>query len=134
MRFPHNLSTVSTPITIRSNTMEKVIKQFLREYSWNEDERGNPIGVLLAEVKDNKLAFGWSVMSPLDNWNKQLGQKIAQNRLNNFDPSVEQAVIVPTIMVETMTYFIQRAEKYFQTTTNVRVIDGFELATRGREK
>ena len=118
--------------------MQTFIKEYLRDLPMADETRGEPIGVMLASLKNNKLAFGWSVLHPKDQenhkYNKHLGDLIASNRLNTFDPDVEEVLIVPEIMVDMMERFAERAERYFRVKNNVRVLDGFKLSTNGHSR
>lgn len=97
-----------------------MIKQYLR------DADGTRIGVMVADLRDSKLCFGWSVVHPNDVFDKQKGNMIALNRLNS--DKHDKELIVPEIMFEDMTNFMLRAQKYFQTSTDKYLIDGFMLS------
>ena len=109
--------------------METTIREYLREMPRVENSAGDPMGVMTATLKNGKLAFGWSQTHPRDTFHKTLGNLIATNRMNKFDPEVEECIIVPAEMCEAMERFIERAERYFRTKSNVRVLNGFELST-----
>lgn len=100
-----------------------MIKQFLRN-----PENNQPIGILIADLRNDELHFGWSVTHHLDKFNKAKGEKIANGRLASFTPG--QDIVVPTVMFEVMERFIDRAQRYFKTETSSFVIDGWVLQAK----
>ena len=112
--------------------MESVIREYLREYPEMLDNqiisKGNPFGVMTATLRNGKLAFGWSVCHINDTFDKRIGNLISTNRMNQFDPCVEDVLIVPEDMCEAMERFIERAQRYFRVTTSIRVLNGFDLS------
>ena len=90
---------------------------------------GEPFGLMLCEFKDGQLLFGWSLCHERDmfKYDKEFGTRIAENRLHSFEKKPKD-LVVPQIMVEDMEQFVHRCELYFQTTTSVRVLDGFALS------
>lgn len=103
-----------------------MIKQFLRT------ENGQPIGVLVADVHNNVIQFGWSVTHPNDNFNKLRGERIAKNRMYSHDGVSN--LIIPTKLISTMELFIIRAEKYFNINTSVETLDGYFLSKKTQNK
>ena len=94
--------------------MQAVIREYLRDEAQFDEagnvvSRGNPFGVMMASLKEGKLAFGFSQCHERDNFDKKLGNTIASNRLEQFDPTVEEVLIVPADMVEMMERFVERA-------------------------
>ena len=101
-----------------------MIKQYLR------NSNNTPIGVMLADLRDGNLVFGWSVTNPADRYNRKLGDLIAANRLNADTPN--QDIVVPTVMFFHMDEFILRAQKYFRTATEKYLIDGYIKSINSR--
>ena len=100
-----------------------MIKQFLRN-----PENNQPFGILLADLREDGLHFGWSVTHPYDKFNKARGERIANGRLESHTPG--QDIAVPSIMFETMEKFIDRAQRYFKAETQSFVIDGWVLQAK----
>ena len=97
------------------------LKQYIRD-----DVKGQPFGIMVADKTDTGIRFGWSMTHPNDKFNKALGEKIANNRLEACEP--DQMFVVPTAMVEELNVFINRAKKYFRVNTESVAIDGYALA------
>ena len=100
-----------------------MIKQFFRDVNNNQ-----PLGVLMAEMTPEGLKIGWSVTHRLDKFNKAKGERIAKGRLASHVPG--QQLIVPSALVDLMVFFVNRAERYFKTTTESIVIDGWVLKAK----
>lgn len=97
-----------------------MIKKYLRDF-YNA-----PIGVLMGDVINGRLVFGWSVVHPLDRFDKKKGDMIAFNRLHS--DKHQKEVIVPNIMFDEMDEFILRCQKYFHQESSQYLINGYELA------
>ena len=101
-----------------------MIKQYLRT------SNNVPIGVMVADLHDNKLCFGWSVCHGNDRYSKSKGDMIAVNRLNDDDGNKD--LVVPGIMFDAMESFMLRAQKHFMTSTEKYLVDGFMLSVYER--
>ena len=97
-----------------------MIKQYLR--FWNDE----PMGVMLGDVIDGKLTFGWSVVHPKDRFSKKKGDMIAFNRLHSDKHKTE--LIVPDVMFDGMQDFMLRCQKYFHIEAKQYLINGYALA------
>ena len=97
-----------------------MIKQYLRE--WDDE----PMGVMLGDVIDGKLTFGWSVVHPKDRFSKKKGDMIATNRLHSDKHKKE--LIVPDVLFDQMQSFMERCQKYFHVQAEQYLINGYELA------
>lgn len=102
------------------------MKQYLRDSVTRQ-----PYGVLLAELRENGVHFGWSVTHPSDTYNKSKGEMIAQNRLNAFVPN--STMVLPTCLIDTMNYFLDRAERYYKQEISVTILDGWVEAQKKAE-
>ena len=103
------------------------LKQYIRE-----EDGGQPFGIMLADKTDDGIRFGWSIVHPNDKFNKALGEKIANNRLESCEP--DQMFVVPTSMVEDLNVFINRAKRYFRANSESVAVDGYALAADVRKK
>lgn len=103
-----------------------MLKKYIR------NEKGQPIGVILSELVDNKLHFGWSVVHGPDTFNKYLGLRIAGNRL--FDHDGESDLAVPSKLVDEMKDFTLRSMKYFKTEYPGKILNDYSLSLNKRNK
>ena len=81
-----------------------ILKQYIRNKKTN-----NPIGVMLAELREGEVHIGYSLCHRNDNYDKQKGQAIAYSRLKS-----EKDINIPYSIIEEFGPFIQRAYKYFR--------------------
>lgn len=77
-----------------------MLKQYVR------DKNYNPIGVMLAELKNGEVSWGYSLCHKKDTYNKAKGEMIAINRLN-----AETIAPVPKRMEEQWNKFAERCIK-----------------------
>ena len=103
-----------------------MLKQFIR------DENGQPIGIMLADLYEDGLSFGWSATHPLDKFNKHKGELIAEGRMDSHTPNTP--IILPAKAFDQMENFILRAQKYFKTESRTFAIDGWVWSTKKDHK
>lgn len=64
--------------------MNNVRKQFLRHKSKADlfrGHRGVPVGLIMSEVSNGRINFGWALCNPLDRFDKATANTIAGERL-----------------------------------------------------
>jgi hypothetical protein len=86
----------------------------LRKYI--RDDNRNPIGIIVAERRNNNIIYGWSFCCKKDRFNKEFGLKIAQGRL-----LTGTVAKIPRVVEKTLENFKERAAKYFKTCTSASV-------------
>lgn len=144
-----NPSFTAASSAASSATSSRVIRGYIRETPIrNLDENGvvklrtdglpflgEPFGVMVASLENNKLKFGWSLCHEKDMakhaFDKKKGIMIAEKRMKSFNPDTKD-LIVPNDLVEDMEDFILRAKRYFRTDCDIQIQNGFEVAIEKR--
>ena len=74
---------------------------------------GNPVGVVISKVVNNKLYVGWSLLHKKDKYDRDFGILQAMNRLTPVDSIVNNNKI-PTVVRRNVAYLVARSLCYFQ--------------------
>lgn len=89
--------------------MDNVLVEYVR------DEQNNPIGVVAAVDRDN---IGFSKKNPKDNWDKNLGKKIAIGRAMTRPISFNTLLELPDkdyeLFQEKVQKMYDRAQRYYK--------------------
>lgn len=81
-----------------------ILKQYIRHRKTN-----NPIGIMLAELREGEVHVGYSLCHRHDNYDKAKGEIIAYSRLKS-----EKDIDVPYSILDQFIPFAERANKYFK--------------------
>lgn len=98
--------------------MQNYLKTYIR------DKNRNPKGVAVVVLdEDGQFKFGYSLCCPKDQFDKELGTKIALRRANDRSLGFGQALcpLVPERRELITSYYLgleRRASRYFQTETH----------------
>ena len=121
--------------------MNTSIREYLRFEPVNTGLRsdgkpflGEPYGIMVAELHNGSIRFGWSLTHEKDivknAYDKNKGLMIATRRLEAFKPNSD--IVVPNDMVYAMENFILKSKRYFQTDCSTKVLNGYELSLMNR--
>ena len=88
--------------------MKEVIKEYIR------DEAKNPVGVVVAVRDGNKISYGYSLCSPLDHFDKRLGQTIAVQRASQSYYALPNVYVREVKVIAAFLRLSNRAVRYFK--------------------
>jgi hypothetical protein len=74
---------------------------------------GNPVGVVVAKLVDNKLYVGWSLLHKKDSYDRDFGILQAMSRLSSVDSMVNNKNI-PNAVRRNVAYLVARSLCYFK--------------------
>jgi hypothetical protein len=117
--------------------MNTSIREYLRFEPVNTGLRsdgkpflGEPYGIMVAELHNGSIRFGWSLTHEKDMernaYDKNKGLMIAMRRLEAFKPNSD--IVVPNDMYYAMQNFVLKSKRYFHIDCNTNVLNGFELS------
>lgn len=100
-----------------------MVRRYIRENA-TENSRGNPVGVVVAEALDqDRVAIGFSICHHNDRYNKELGNTIANSRLNSGAWVVQKGTNLKQLVnsrsnnvIDTINWAVDRARtRYLKT-------------------
>lgn len=90
------------------------IKKYIR------NDKGQPIGMMVADLINDKISFGWSLTHRNDRYSKDQGTRIAFGRLTA--NATRSSVVVPSMILSDMQAFKLNAIKFFKRDSEVTVV------------
>jgi hypothetical protein len=88
--------------------MQSELIQYIR------DKNNAPLGVVVAQKRDNVIYYGYSLRNKKDKWNREVGIKIAIARANADSYVLPSSVKLTTLVLNALSDLNKRAIRYFK--------------------
>lgn len=120
--------TESAPVLFKEYFRKGRTINYLREDSETGNivvdsyyDKGNPRGAVSVEYKDGRVRIGWCKLHKNDRWNKNICDKIIQNRMEQHDYNINDISLnislwreLPETLVDTLTRLMTRVNNYHE--------------------
>jgi hypothetical protein len=91
-----------------NKSMQNELIQYIR------DKNNTPLGVVVAQKRDNVIYYGYSLRNKKDKWNREVGIKIAIARANADSYVLPSSVKLTTLVLNALNDLNKRAVRYFK--------------------